>query len=629
MTIPRGHAVMLAIGVMLLLDVLRVFLPSLITLFGRAGETPPELMGLYAAAWFVLPFLALLVKPGRALAAGAAGLVLARLLLQAGVAQLHVAAAGVSAGLVLLYGCARTLPRAAVLPGLMGGLAASSAVHFLLDGVDLVWRDGPLPWLGALALCGAFLLQVRPGDARDLAPSSAWFLAGPVTMLVCMASTGWTKPAEGPAGAWEGVLGVGLVLLALTAATALSAGPGQPRVLHTAWSVLTVVFAVLFTLPSWSGNGSVAAMLILGTGSVLPAAARPAARPGSARRPGLAVLCGMLVFLVAVFLYYAAYDTDLGFPNGLVVIGVAVLVTGTSLAAALRRGVPPAAPPGRRPWRLPAAALAVSALAAGLAYRPAPPVRAASGDTIRLITYNIRMGFGLDGRLSLDAIASWAAAQRPDVVLLSEVDRGWLLNGGHDDLARIARGLGMRYHFAPAADSLWGDALLTDLPVKSVHSHELGRHGYPTGAQAQAIVLDVGGRELGIVNTHLQSPPGQAAEAAAIARGLAAGLPAEQADRPDEAAPGARRRPVLLAGDLNTRPGDPEMAVLESAGLRDPLVALGDPPTSPADAPSERIDHVLIGEGLTAVSAQAPRLPYSDHLPVLTTLRLTSLDQEG
>jgi hypothetical protein len=48
---------MLALGIVVLFDVLRVFLSSVITLSGRAGETPPELMGLYVAAWFILPFL--------------------------------------------------------------------------------------------------------------------------------------------------------------------------------------------------------------------------------------------------------------------------------------------------------------------------------------------------------------------------------------------------------------------------------------------------------------------------------------------------------------------------------------------------------------------------------------------
>src|SRR5690606_24487208 len=295
---------------------------------------------------------------------------------------------------------------------------------------------------------------------------------------------------------------------------------------------------------------------------------------------------------------------------------------------------PPA--PQRRPlrlralhiWRPAAMAAALAMIVAVTTSRPVPEVRQLTGDTVRLVVYNIRMGFGMDGRLSLDDIASWAATQRPDVVLLSEVDRGWLLNGGHDDLARIARGLGMRYHFAPAADHLWGDALLTNLAVRDVHSHPLGRHDYPTGAQAQAIVLGIGDRELGLVNTHLQAPAGQAAEVAAMVRALAAGRSAAEAG-PRSRETGEAIRPVILAGDLNIRPGDPEMRVLEQAGLSDPLLALGDPHTSPADDPAKRIDHVLITDGLTALSADAPLVRFSDHLPVVATVRLTTVDQQG
>ncbi|WP_446218972.1 endonuclease/exonuclease/phosphatase family protein [Micromonospora sp. IBHARD004] len=48
---------------------------------------------------------------------------------------------------------------------------------------------------------------------------------------------------------------------------------------------------------------------------------------------------------------------------------------------------------------------------------------------VRVVAYNIRMGFGLDGRLDLDGLARAVTGSRPDVVVLSEVDRGWLLNG--------------------------------------------------------------------------------------------------------------------------------------------------------------------------------------------------------
>ncbi|MFI9597362.1 endonuclease/exonuclease/phosphatase family protein [Nonomuraea sp. NPDC052265] len=623
MTIPRGPAIMLALGLVLLLDVLRVFLPSLITLFGRAGETPPELMGLYAAAWFILPFLALLAKPRHALLGGAAALVLTRILLQAGVGQLYVASAGVTAGLVFLYGCAHTVPRRAVPVGVMGGLSLSLIVHLLLDGVDLVWRDGLVPWLAVLSVCAAFLSLLRPADAEvDRAPTLTWFLLGPAMLLTGVAATGWAKPETSPTDLWQVLGGLGLVAIVLVMVVVQAAHPPLSPVFDLMAGVLLVVFTLILTL-----SAPYAAVLMIGwLGTLLAGTARPDYPAG--RRPGVAVLGGGLVFFVGLFVYYAAYDMNLGFPNGLILVAVAVLVAALSVITALVRHSPAPVVPVRLGW-LPTAVAVLMVGLVTLGTPSAPPVRAKQGDTFTLIAYNIRMGYGLDGRLSLDKIASWAAAQKPDVVLLSEVDRGWLLNGGHDDLARIARGLGMRYHFAPAADKVWGDALLTNLPVKQVHSHPLGAHDYPTGAQAQAIVLEVGGREVGIVNTHLQAPEGQAPEVAAIARALAAGRDADEAGHRAAGAGEQVRRPVILAGDLNTRPTDPAMEVLKAAGLSDPLTAFGDPPTSPADAPRERIDHVLLTKGLTAISAQAPRLPYSDHLPLLTTLRLTSVDQEG
>jgi endonuclease/exonuclease/phosphatase family metal-dependent hydrolase len=463
----------------------------------------------------------------------------------------------------------------------------------------------------------------------DRAPAVTWFLFGPVLLLVGVVATAWPKPPEGPTTWWEAATSVGLLALALVSGTLLQAlRPAFVPIFDLITGALLVISSVLAMLPASSGSAgpTQAALVIMWLGTQLAGTTRPE-YPG-ARRPGLWLLCGALVFLAGVFTYYAAYDLNLGFPNGLIIIIVAGLVAGLNTVTMIVRRPGPPGESARLSWRTLTAVMVLAPVLVVATTPPIPQTRVSRSDTFRLITYNIRMGFGLDGRLSLTDIAAWAAAQKPDVVLLSEVDRGWLLNGGHDDLATIARGLGMRYYFARAADNVWGDALLTNLPVEEVHSHALGRHGYPTGAQAQAIVLKVGGRQVGIVNTHLQATEGQAPEVAAIVAGLAAGKGASAAGW-QRSAPGQTKRPVILAGDLNLRPGDPAMRVLTAAGLTDPLIALGDPPTSPADAPVERIDHVLIGKGLTALSAQAPRLPYSDHLPVLTTLRLTSVDQEG
>ncbi|RCG32547.1 metal-dependent hydrolase [Sphaerisporangium album] len=605
------------LGILLLTDVLRVLLPSLITLFGRAGDTPPEQMGLFATLWFVLPVAAVPIArvagPRRLLAGAAVLLVAARLALQAtdgGAPQLYVAGAGVAFGIAFLYGCAITVARERVPAMLAGGLAASAIVHLLLGQMDLVWRDGPLPWLGVLALCATFLwaLRVATGVEDDLASPGVWLAFGPAMVLwgMYLATTGLADPrgAQGPAP-YVAVV-TALMVVAQLGMVSLAWRPPARRWIPVA--LLPLSAAAMIVWPS----AIPAAVTALALGACLGLAGLP--RASSPRRAGLGALGGMLLFLVAVFLYYAAYDADLGFPNGVVpgALAVVVAVVAVRGARVAVRGarVPVRRPPGRGAARL---ALAVAVVTAAVSWRPLPPVRTVTGNEFTLIAYNIRMGFGLKGTLDLDRIAAWARTRRPDVVLLSEVDRGWLLNGGHDELARVAKGLGMRYYFAPAADALWGDALLTSLPVKRVESFPLGRHDHPTGAQAQAAVISVGGTEVGILNTHLQAPPGQAPEVAALARDLAEGrVPAEP-------------RPVVLAGDLNTTPDDPEMRVLEGAGLSDPLIALGDPPTSPADHPAKRIDHVLVSRGLQVVTAEVPTVPFSDHLPVVVRLRLTTL----
>ncbi|MCT9932881.1 endonuclease/exonuclease/phosphatase family protein [Planotetraspora sp. A-T 1434] len=570
-------------------------------------------MGLFAAAWFAIPFAAIplsrLVTPRWIQIGGAALLVAARLGLQAtggGPPQLYLASAGVSAGLVFLYGSARTTERDVVPTALMAGLAASMILHMTLDQVDLVWRDGPLPWLAVVMICALFLWSVRLSPpSGDLAPAAVWFVFGPALLLtgMCFGGTGFLVDQTESHSAPFTALSVALRVVALCAAVVYA--------WTTRWGWWAGLFLVLGVALAEGGVTGVPTLVAAAALGACVGLAGLGTTPG--RRNGAALLGGMAVFLVAAFLYYAAYDADLGFPNWPVPVAVAVLVTVIAARTARRHG---AEPVRRAPKKWIHVSVSLGLLAGLTTWQTLPAGRETGKAELTLVAYNIRMGFGLRGTLDLDRIAAWARTRHPDVVLLSEVDRGWLLNGGHDDLARIARGLGMRYRFAPAAGHLWGDAVLTNLPVREVTSVPLGRHGHPTGAQAQSIVLSVGGRQVGIVNTHLQAPPGQAPEVAAIVRRLAAGaLPRGMGF--------AEPRPVILAGDLNTTPSDPEMRVLEAAGLSDPLIALGDPLTSPADRPVKRIDHVLIGRGLEAIEADAPRVPFSDHLPVVVRLRLT------
>ncbi|MDO3700725.1 endonuclease/exonuclease/phosphatase family protein [Micromonospora sp. C28SCA-DRY-2] len=676
----------LALGLVLLTDVLRVWLPSIITIFGQAASTPAELMGAFALGCFLLALVAppLVRRIGVRRVTLAAAVLLAgiRLALTAapgGRAQLWLATAGLLVGLLWLAGVAAGTPRP--VPGLAVGLALAAVGHALLDTYDLVWRGGWLAWSAGAVLVALFLataFQDRPTAPAPAGGGRAWLLAGPGLLLAGMvalspalagtAMSYWYGPAAGIAGPPP----LGLALAGGAVGLFVLAALAPARRWWPAAPVALLLGALLFALdrpallvpallltavglggclartdaptpdtepepgaepgpiaapapgaePAPRAEPARAGAVTVGAGvPASGAAAGPPAPPatvgaggpgdGATPRParadlrrGYAAVGGMLVFAVAAVGYYAAYD--LGYPNGWAPVAAAALVAGVAVTAPAPR--PPATLP---PVRTAAVLAAVTLLAAWghgpwlvSSNRPGPP------ETVRLVAYNVRMGFGLDGRFDLAGLARVVRAERPDVVVLSEVDRAWLLNGGHDTLTLLAKRLDMPYVFAPAADPVWGDAVLSRWPTTSPRTRALPAVGAPTGAQALAVDLDLGGGvRLAVVSTHLQPPPDQepvvqARAVAEFATGYAAG------------------RPLVVAGDLNTEPGEAAFAEFTRAGLVDALAAARPLPTSPADDPRQQIDHVLVSAGLAASDPVAPRSEASDHLPVAVTLTL-------
>ncbi|MFC0508456.1 endonuclease/exonuclease/phosphatase family protein [Micromonospora costi] len=646
----------LALGVVLVTDVLRVWLPGIITIFGQAASTPAELMGAFALGWFVLALAAppLIRRVGaRPVTIGAAVLLAAaRFALTAtpgGRPQLWLATTGLLAGLVWFAGTAATNDRP--VPGLALGLAVGAAGHAVLDTYDLVWWGRWEAWVAGGVLAGLFLVGHAPRPAPPGAAGvRAWFLAGPALLLAGMVALSpalartATSYLQGEAGvAVSPVLGSLPLPVAVAGflAVALAVAPRRfpaavARVRWLGGPLALLAGAVLLALDR--GSLLLPALLLsaLGLGACLaltaaeppgadlsaagPSGIDPAAAPADRRaasRRAYAATAGMLVFAVAAVAYYSAYD--LGYPNGWVPVAVAALVAAVALAAG-RADVPPAraAGPAHPEVRVPlppvrtTAAVTVLALLAPVVADDVPVTSNREGPPSHLtvVAYNIRMGFGLDGRLDPDALADLVSRRTPDVVLLSEVDRGWLLNGGHDTLDLLADRLHMAYVFAPAADPLWGDAVLSRWPVTAPRTLPLPAVGAPTGAQALAVTLDLGdGVRPVVVSTHLQPPPGrqpvvQARAVADFARRYAAG------------------RPLVVAGDMNTEPGDAAFAEFTRAGLVDALATARPLPTSPADRPREQIDHVFVTPGVTASHAVAPGGTASDHLPVAVTLTL-------
>src|SRR3954468_8814556 len=63
---------------------------------------------------------------------------------------------------------------------------------------------------------------------------------------------------------------------------------------------------------------------------------------------------------------------------------------------------------------------------------------------IRVVTYNIHHGEGIDGKFDLKRIAHLVMAEKPDVVALQEVDQGTKRASGVDQPAEFEKLTGMK-----------------------------------------------------------------------------------------------------------------------------------------------------------------------------------------
>ncbi len=252
-----------------------------------------------------------------------------------------------------------------------------------------------------------------------------------------------------------------------------------------------------------------------------------------------------------------------------------------------------------------------TALGLAAAGRAASAQATPAATRLRLLTYNIHHAENSDGDIDLWRIADVIKAQRPELVAVQEVDVKTRRGEGTDQAAKLAELTGLHGVFGKFMDfsgGEYGQAVLSRLPIKSHENHPLPPGPEPrTALEVRVEVPREGGgaRELVFVGNHLYATEGQRS---AQARRLIELFKDETA-------------PVVLAGDFNSEPLDPAMALLADHWT-DPTLA-SDDRTWPASEPTVEIDYILYPRAAPfrfVESKVIPETEASDHRPVLTVL---------
>jgi endonuclease/exonuclease/phosphatase family metal-dependent hydrolase len=236
----------------------------------------------------------------------------------------------------------------------------------------------------------------------------------------------------------------------------------------------------------------------------------------------------------------------------------------------------------------------------------------ASLDTLRVLSYNIRHGRGMDGKVDFDRTAQVIADTRPDLVALQEVDKAVGRSGKVDTPEVLGKKLGMHHEFGlfmPYQGGEYGVAVLSRFPIVAARVHKLPVGDEPRSALEVEIEIPTASgskSRVSFVSVHFDSTSpddsrfAQASTLLAVLRD--------------------RRHPVIVAGDYNDTRGSRTLeAFAAEYHLPEPAG-----PTFRSDDPRSEIDFIT-WRGLPQKSEMKviEEKAASDHRPLLAVISLS------
>ena len=241
---------------------------------------------------------------------------------------------------------------------------------------------------------------------------------------------------------------------------------------------------------------------------------------------------------------------------------------------------------------------------------------AVGAETLRIMSYNIRNGRGMDNKVDYPRIAEVIQKNAPDVVALQELDCRTSRSQGVDVLSEIATILGMYPTYGAAIDfqgGKYGVGILSKEKPIRVETTPL------PGREERRALLCVELENYVVFCSHWSLTEEDRNSTVAIITNKKKQY----------------TKPVFLCGDFNAHSEEDSILSLK----KDWAILSADAPTFPANSPDERIDYICATDPNDAISEEtwqksvlassvvnAPN--ESDHRPILVEVDVKLLETE-
>lgn len=234
---------------------------------------------------------------------------------------------------------------------------------------------------------------------------------------------------------------------------------------------------------------------------------------------------------------------------------------------------------------------------------------------MKVMSYNIQHGEGLDGVLSLSRIAKNILNSDASIIGIQEIDKFFGERSDYKDQAKqLAEKMQFNYTYGTninlppsngyAENRQYGTAIFSRYPILESENTQLTSYGKEPRGLLKA-KIDVEGVHVNIYNTHL---------------GLDKKSKTKQIQEIIEIT-SKDKGPYVLMGDFNAEPRSEELCLLKNeTELNDVFESISDANTYLSLEPTQRIDYIFVSSQIKYKNSKVLQVNGSDHLPIVSQI---------